>query len=205
MWKSYSRTKRIHENREADKMSKERDKAIFDVVAKAYAFQFDYRERLDSKLNNFIIITATIATLNVGIGFFVFDKVSTGNPFYPYLILTFLFGLGFFVSALLRGLLGYKPKKYRVFPEDPERIIEKYKSLTETHLIRQSAASLARATNWNKEVNYKKVGTIHWVFRLVVLGIVTMLFFTILMVFALVVPPPVDPTNLNTILNYILS
>lgn len=164
---------------------RKRDRAIFDVVAKAYAFQLDYREKLDSKLNNFIAITATIATLNVGIGFFVFDKISTRNPFYPSLVLTFLVGIGLFVFAMYKGLRGYKPMKYRVFPEDPERIIEKYKKLTETHVVREVAASLAYATNWNKNVNVRKAETINWVFWLVIFGIVTMLCFTLFMVFAL--------------------
>lgn len=172
---------------------RERDRAIFDVVAKAYAFQLDYREKLDSKLNNFIAITATIVTLNVGIGFFVLDKISASNPFYLHLILSLLVGMSFFIFAMYKGLRGYKPTKYRVFPEDSERIIEKYKKLTETHVVREVAASLAYATNWNKKVNARKAETINWVFWLVILGIVTMLAFTIFMVLALGVPPPIDP------------
>lgn len=173
--------------------NQERDKEIFNVIVKAYDFEFDQKERLDGKLNNFIAIIATIATLNVGIGFFVLDKISTGNPFYIHLISSLVVGVGLFVSSMVKALLAYKPMKYYVTPEDPKRIIEKYKDLTKTHIIREVGATIAEATNLNKAVNLRKVKALHWVFWLTIFGIVTLFVFTLFMVLALRVPAPVNP------------
>ena len=170
-----------------------RDKAILDVVRRAYLFQYELRQRLDGKLNNFVAISATIATLNSGITFFVLDNISTRNPFYVPLIVAFFIGTGFLVSALVKGLLGYKPTKYTVYPEDPERLIEKYKDFSKTQVVRVVAASLASATNANKEVNARKSRTINWVFYLIIFGILALLVFTAFMVLALRVPTPIDP------------
>ena len=171
----------------------ERDEAILDVVRRAYSFQYELRQRLDSKLNNFVAITATIATLNSGIAFFVLDKISWGNPYYFPLIASFFIGTGLLICALVKGLLGYKPTKYTTYPEDPERLIEEYKDFPKTQVVRVVAASLASATNANKEVNVRKSRTINWVFYLIILGILALLVFTVFMVIALRTPTPIDP------------
>lgn len=186
-------TEKSEDTREEYENLIERDKEILSQVAKAYDFQFDLREKLDGKLNNFIAITAAIATLNTGIGFFVFDKIATRNPFHLHLVLSFLIGMGFFVFAMLRGLLGYKPMSLTYYLEDSERFIKKYKKLTQTHVVREVAASLACATNLRKEVNARKAETINWVFWLVIFGFSSLLIFSIFMVIALGVPPPIDP------------
>lgn len=163
----------------------ERDKAIFGIITKAYAFQFEFRKKLDSKLNNFIAITATIATLNAGIGFFVFDKIPNSNPFYLYLVLTFVAGMFTLVIAIVKGLLGYKPTKLTIYPEDPPRVIERYKELTETHVVREVSASMAYVTVLNYKINANKARTINWVFWLLTIGIIAIFVFTIVMVLAL--------------------
>ena len=173
--------------------TKSRDEAILNVVKRAYSFQYELRGRLDSKLNNFVAITATIATLNSGIAFFVLDKISTRNPFYVPLVLTFFTATGFLVGALVKGLLGYKPTKYTTYPEDPERLIEEYKDFSETKVVRVVASSLALATNSNKEVNARKSRTINWVLYLIILGILALFAFSVITVIALRVPTPIDP------------
>ena len=170
-----------------------RDEVILDVVRRTYSFQYELRERLDSKLNNFVAITATIATLNSGIAFFVLDKIPTRNPFYVPLIVSFFIGIGFLVGAVVKGLLGYKPTKYTMYPEDPERLIKEYKDFSKTQVVRVVAASLASAANSNKEVNARKARTINWVFYLIILGILTLLAFSVFMVVALGIPISVDP------------
>jgi len=169
------------------------DELILDVVRRAYSFQYELRERLDGKLNNFVAITATIATLNSGIAFYVLDKIATSNPFYIPLAVVFFIGIGFLISALIKGLLGYKPTKYTMYPEDPERLIEDYEDFSKTEVIRTVAPSLALATNANKDVNTTKSRTINWVFYLTILGILMLVAFAVLTIFALGVPVPQDP------------
>lgn len=103
-----------------------RDKRILELVTRTYDFQCDLRERLDSKLNNFIGITGTVSTLSVGVGLFVFDKIKQDNPLYPYLAVTFLLFFAFFISAMVVGLTGYKPTELVIYPDDPEKIIQDY-------------------------------------------------------------------------------
>ncbi|HML02681.1 MAG TPA: hypothetical protein VK487_04825, partial [Candidatus Bathyarchaeia archaeon] len=100
-----------------------RDKEISDLVIKTYQSQYDLREKLDNKLNNFVVITATIATLSIGIALFVFGKVTVSNPYYYYLVESFLTFLILFTAAIIVGLYGYKPTKYSWYPEDSERLI----------------------------------------------------------------------------------
>ena len=192
MRKSYSSSE-TDEKTVEELSTEKRDEAILDVVIRAFSFQYEMRQRLDSKLNNFVAITATITALNSGIAFFVLDEISTGNPFYLPLIFVFFIGTGFLVGALVKGLLGYKPTKYTIYPEDPKRLIEEYKDFSKTHVVRVVAASLASATNANEEVNAKKSRAINWVFYLIVFAIFAMLVFTVFMIFALGVPTPVDP------------
>lgn len=172
--------------------SQQPDEAILEVIIRAYDFEWEQKERIDNKLNNFMTIGATIATLYMGIGFFVLEKISTQNLFYIYLVITLLIGTGLFVSGVVVSLLGYRPAKYSVSPKDAEKIIEKYKNLTKTHVIREVAATLAEATNQNMEVNLRKTKVLKWVFRILIFGIITILVFTVFLILALTPPPIVN-------------
>jgi len=170
----------------------ERDKQILDLIVKTYYFQFEFRERLDSKLNNFIAITGTISTLSIGVALFVLERVSTRNPYHIPLTVTFLVYLGLFVSAMIIGLKGYKPTEFTWYPEDPERLIRDYsKFSSETKVIRVVAASFASATNANKDMNDRKSRICNYVFRLLIFGVLAVVLFAIFMVLALSVP--IDP------------
>jgi hypothetical protein len=170
----------------------ERDKQILDLIVKTYYFQFEFRERLDSKLNNFIAITGTISTLSIGVALFVLERVSTRNPYYIPLIFTFFAYLGLFVSATIIGLKGYKPTEFTWYPEDPERLIREYsKFSSETEVIRVVAASFASATNANKDMNNRKSRICNYVFWLLIFGVLAVVLFAIFMVLALSIP--IDP------------
>lgn len=165
--------------------SQQPDEAILEVIMRAYDFEWEQKERIDNKLNNFMIIAATIATLYMGIGFFVLEKISFQHPFYIYLAIILIVGTGSFVLAVMASLIGYRPMKYSMSPKDPEKIIKKYKNLTKTHVIRTVAATLAEATNQNMEVNLRKTKLFKWVFGFLIFGIITIFVFTILLVSAL--------------------
>jgi hypothetical protein len=70
----------------------DRDKQILDLVSKTYDFQFELREKLDSKLNNFVAITGTLSSISLAVALFVFERINLENPFYiPLLIVSALF------------------------------------------------------------------------------------------------------------------
>jgi len=173
--------------------SQQPDEAILEVIIRAYDFEWEQKERIDNKLNNFMTVAATIATLYMGIGFFVLEKISFQNPFYVYLSITLLIGIGLFVLTVAISLLGYRPMKYHMSPKDAEKIIEKYKDQTKTHVIREVGATLAEATKLNTEINLRKTKVLKWVFRIQIFGIVTILVFAIFLVLALKPPPLPNP------------
>ncbi len=147
---------------------------------------------MDSKLNNFVGIVGTIATLNIGIGFFILDKISIENPFFHLLTITLLAGLGLFGMAISIALLTYKPSTYYMTPKDPKRFIEDYANLTKAHIVRETAATMADITILNREANLQKIKRLNWVFWLVILGTIAVILFAVFTVLALGIPPPVD-------------
>jgi len=167
----------------------ERDKQILDLIVRTYYFQFEFRERLDGKLNNFIAITGTISTLSMGVALFGLERVSTRNPCYIPLTVTVLVYRGLFVSAMIIGLKGYKPTKFTWYPEDPERLIKDYsKFSSEIEVIRVVAASFANATNANKDMNNRKSRICSYVFWLLIFGVLAVVLFAIFLVLALGIP-----------------
>jgi hypothetical protein len=163
-----------------------RDKRILELVVKTYDYQSELREKLDSKLNNFVGITGTVSTLSVGVALFVFDKIKPENPLYFWLIITFLPFFGFFISALVIGLIGYKPSNVSIYPTDAQKIISDYSVLpTELHIIRIAAASFAEAANANIKKNRSKSNIIQAMFCLLVIGAIVFVVFAIIMIFAL--------------------
>lgn len=170
-----------------------RDKAIFDVIKQAYDYQFDAREKLDAKLNNFMSIIGTIATISIGIGFFVFDGIPLTNSFYVYLVSSFIAEITLFAAALIKALHAYAPMDLYHTTGEPSKFIEKYKDLTETHVIREVGATMAEVTEANKRVNLLKTNAIQWIFRGLILAIVVMVVFAIILVLALAFGMPVDP------------
>jgi hypothetical protein len=174
-----------------------RDKQILALVLRAYDFQIDLRERLDSKLNNFVAITGTVSTLSVGVALFVFERVKQDNPSFLPLIFTFSLFFGLLIAAMMIGLIGYRPTALTLYPEDPERAIAEYSNFpTETHVIRTVAASLAEVTRRNIELNNQKSRICQWVFYLLIIGAVIFVIFTLIMVFTLgYSSPAVIPSN----------
>lgn len=169
-----------------------RDKQILDLIVKTYHFQFELRERLDNKINNFIAITGTLSTISIGIALFVFERVSAENPLYIWLVTTFFVFLLLFVTAMILGLVGYKPTKFTLYPEDPERLIRDYsKFKSEIEVIRVVATSFAVATNANKSMNNRKSEICNRIFLLLIIGVMILVLFAIFMVLALNVP--IDP------------
>ena len=145
---------------------------------------------MDAKLNNFITLAGTIATLNVGIGFFVLDRISTTNPFFIPLILALLAGVFLFVSTIFMGLNAYKPSYYFMTPKDPKRYIEEYADLTKTHVLRETAMTMADVVSLNRKRNFRKVRSLTCLFWFIIFGTLAIVFFAVFMVLALWVPPP---------------
>ena len=131
--------------------------------------------------------------MNVGIGFFVLDMVSVQNPFFNWLIAALLTGVVLFGTALSIALKAYKPSTYHITPSDPKRFIEKYANLTKTHVVRETAMTMAETVELNRKVNLKKVDALNCIFWLAILGIIAIIFFTIFMILALRVPLPINP------------
>ena len=168
-----------------EEMKSERDKAIFEIIVKAYDFQFELKQRLENKLINFVTVIGTIAALYFGMGFFILQTISIGNPFYPYLIFTLVTGIALFVFAMVRALTAYRAKDFIMALADPKRIIDDYQDLTRDHVIRRIGATLAEATTQNLEVNKKIMDKLSWVFWLTILGVFTLLIYAIIMTLAL--------------------
>ena len=98
-----------------------------------------------------------------------------------------------FGTALSIALQAYKPSIYHITPSDPKRFIEKYANLTKTHVVRETAMTMAETVELNRKVNLEKVDALNWIFWLAILGIIAIIFFTIFMILALRVPLPIDP------------
>lgn len=148
---------------------------------------------MNGKLYNFASIAGTIAALNLGVGFFILDKTSMENPFFPYLIATLISGVVLFSTGILTALTAYKPTEYYIFLKNPEEFIKKYSNLTKTHVVRESAMTMAEIIEFNREVNLRKVKRLNLIVLLIILGTVAFMCFTVLTAFALGVPPPIDP------------
>ncbi len=185
--------RKISETPLTDEQIQERDKEIFEAIIRAYNFELEQKDKINTKLNNFISILGTIVTLNVGIGFFVLDMVSVQNPFFNHLIVTLFIGIVLFGTAISIALRAYKPSIYHITPSDPKRFIEKYANLTKTHVVRETAMTMADIVELNRKVNLKKVEKLNQIFWLAILGIIAVIFFTIFMILALRVPLPIDP------------
>lgn len=171
----------------------ERDKEIFEAIMRAYDFEVHQKDKLNEKLHNFISIGGTIATLNLGVGFFILDRISLENPFFPYLIVTLLAGVGLFAASILTALIAYKPTKYYIFLGDPKGFVEKYANLTKTHVVRESAMTMAEVVESNREVNLRKVERLNLIVLFIILGTIALVCFTVFTALALGVPPPIDP------------
>jgi len=167
----------------------QKDKEIFDVIAKAYEFVWEQKERIDSKLNNLISIATTVATLNMGVGFFVLERVSVRNPYFNALVTTLFVSVGFFVSSVILSLRAYRPMQYIATPKDSTRLIEEYMNLSRIDIIHKVAATMAKSTDQNMQTNLQKTKDMRYVFFILILGILAMLVFTVLMVAALSVSP----------------
>jgi hypothetical protein len=176
----------------SDNEVQERDKEVFEAILRAYNFELDQKDRLNEKLQNIISLVGTIATLNLGVGFFILDKITSDNLYYLHLIVLLLLGIISFAAAILTSLFTYKPTKYYVYLADPKRFIKKYSNLTKTHVVRESAMAMADVVELNRKVNLWKVGKLSLIFCFIVLGIVALVLFTIFTVLALGIPP-IDP------------
>lgn len=170
----------------------ERDKEIFDAILRAYDFEVDQKDKLNTKLQNIISLVGTIATLNLGVGYFILDKITMENPYYLHLISLLLLGVILFASAILLSLFTYRPRKYYIFLADPREFVEKYSNLTKTHVVRESAMTIADAVNLNRRVNLWKVRRLDLIFWFIILGIIALVCFTVFTALALGIPP-IDP------------
>jgi hypothetical protein len=163
-----------------------RDKEIADLTIRTYVSQWDLRDKLDNKLNNFITIAGTVTTLSIGIALFVFERIPSSNYYYAALVGTFVIYLLFFVSALVIGLTGYKPTEYTWYPNDSVKLIEDYRRFpTERQVVRKEAGSYAKAANLNRQINSKKSQTCNTMYNLLILGVVILTLFSIFMMLAL--------------------
>jgi len=170
----------------------QRDREIFDVIAKAYEFEWEQKERIDSKLNNLISIATTVATLNMGVGFFVLERVSVKNLYFIALVITLFASVGLFVFSVILSLYGYRPMPYIATPKDSTKFIKDYQDLSKTDIIHTVAATMAKSTDQNRQTNLQKTKAMKYVHLVLILGALAILVFTVIMVFALTVPPPTN-------------
>jgi len=98
-----------------------------------------------------------------------------------------------FSIGILTALTAYKPTEYYIFLKDPKGFIEKYANLTKTHVVRESAMTMAEIVEFNREVNLRKVKRLNLIVLLIILGTIALMCFTVLTAFALGVPPPIEP------------
>lgn len=170
----------------------ERDKEVFEGILRAYNFEVDQKDNLNEKLQNIISLVGTIATLNLGVGFFILEQITFGNPYYLLLIALLVLGVIFFAGAILISLFTYRPTKYYIFLANPRGFVEKYANLTKTHVVRESAMTMADIVDLNRQVNLWKVRRLGLIFWFIIFGIIALVFFTIFTALALGIPP-IDP------------
>jgi hypothetical protein len=170
----------------------ERDEKILEIIIKAYEFEWDQKEKIDTKLNNFVAIATTVATLNTGVGFFVLERVPSRNPYFIPLVVTLVIGVALFVLSVIVSLLGYRPLKYQATPRDTLKIIDTYKTLKKAYIIREVATTMAEATNWNMQINKRKAKMLQLVFWILASGALSLVVFTICLSLALGTPV-IDP------------
>jgi hypothetical protein len=94
---------------------------------------------------------------------------------------------------MVKALQGYSPMDFYYAIGEPVQFIEKYKDLTEIHLIREVSATMAEVANLQKRINILKANTIRWIFWLLIPAIIFMGMFAILMILALGFGTPIDP------------
>jgi len=178
----------------SDNVSSEeqRDKEIFEVIAKAYDFEWEQKERIDSKLNNLISIAMTVATLNMGVGFFVLERVTIRNPYFNLLVGTLFASVGLFVSGVIISLYGYGPRPYTATPKDSMRLVEECMGLQKIEVIHKVAATMAKSTDQNRQTNLRKTKIMKYAYIVLILGVLAIMIFTVFMVLALSVPPTID-------------
>lgn len=170
-------------------LEEQRDREISNVIARAYEFEWKQKERIDSKLYNLITITTTVATLNVGVGFFVLEKVSVRNPYFNALVITLLTSVSLFVFSIILSLYGYKPKPYVATPKDSMRLIEEYIDLSKIDVIHKVAATMAKSTDQNRQTNLQKTNAMKYAYFTLIVGVMAILAFTVLMILALGTSP----------------
>lgn len=177
----------------SDQEVQERDREIFEAILRAYNFEVEQKDKLNKKLQNIISLCGTIATLNLGVGYFILDKISLQNPFFTYLIVIFVLGVIFFAAAILTALFTYRPTNYFIFLANPRGFVEKYSNLSKTHVVRESATTMAEIVDLNRQVNLQKVGRLNLIFLFIILGVIALVVFTFCTALALGVPPLTDP------------
>lgn len=131
--------------------------------------------------------------MSIGVGSFILDKISATNPYFIYLIATLLFEVCLFVVIILKALYAYKPSLYFITPAEPKRFIEKYANLTKTHVIRETATTMADIVMLNRKTNLKKVRSLDWISWLTIFGTIGLVFFAVFAIAALGIPPLIDP------------
>lgn len=152
---------------------------IYEATVLAFQVQWDRLTRLDSKINNTLIASATTATLFLGLGGLTLQGVIASVPLYPYLLLTMIGGMILFTASVTLSVLAYKLRDYRYDP-NPVKLVEKYSSSEASAIIKILSHHIAVSADYNKSVNDSKTEILRWTIFSLFGGVLAVLLFAIL-------------------------
>ncbi len=152
---------------------------IYQATVLAFQVQWDRLTRLDSKINNTLIASATTATLFLGLGGLTLQRVLTSAFLYPYLLLTMIGGMILFTASVTLSVLAYKLRDYRYDP-NPVKLVEKYSSSEISVVIKVLLHHTAVSADYNKSVNDSKTEILRWAIFSLLGGVLAILLFAIL-------------------------
>lgn len=160
-----------------------RDNEIFKEIKEIYKLEWQRADKLNDKAISIVTSAGTIMALYVGLGTFILDRVSRSNAYYPWLISVLMFGLLFFILAILNGLFGYGVARYKA--TDPEDFVKEYESRGWSEFVHYYGGDLKNAIAENRTVNDAKVKRIRFAMSSLTVGTISILLYALVILLAL--------------------
>jgi len=160
-----------------------RDYEIYKELKNRYDLENQRNNHLHDKAIQIASSTGTIMAIFIGLATFSLEKISKSNIYFPWLTLVIMFSLTLFIAVIIITLFIIKPSEYTF--TDPRQFIEEYKNKTWSELIHFYGGDIITAIEKNKEQNDEKVKRILWALISLTAGLISIIIFTLLMIYAL--------------------